>query len=198
MDLGADTVAERLRDGATQSAALDALEALAAPIPTATALAAAPALVDVLARATEHAALDRAALLLARLLAEAALDPAPIFGAALRGERYAAFWAPDLLVEATQRASTGGQPLTREDARSFACNRAWVGPSFVRGHTKFYTAVGGSTMEGMGIVSTVPAASAGFALAAHTFMLCATPSLRRGLLLITRDKSACWWRHRSG
>jgi hypothetical protein len=189
MDLDADTVAERLRDGATQTAALDALEALAAPIPTATALAAAPALVDVLAHTTEHAALDRAALLLARLLAEAAPDPEPIFGAALRGERYAAFWAPDLLVEATQRASTGsgGQPLTREDARSFACNRAWVGPSFVRGHTKFYTAVGGSTIKGMGIVSTVPAASAGFALAAHTFMLCATPSLRRGLLLITRD-----------
>ena len=189
MDLGADTVAERLRDGATQTAALDALEALAAPIPTATALAAAPALVDVLARATEHAALDRAALLLARLLAEVAPESAAIFGAALRGERYAAFWAPDLLVEATQRASTGsgGQPLTREDARSFACNRAWVGPSIVRGQTKFFTAVGGSTMEGVGIVSTVPAASAGFALAAHTFMLlCATPSLRRGLLL-TRD-----------
>jgi hypothetical protein len=188
MDLGAGTVPERLRDGATQTAALDALEALAAPIPTATALAAAPALVDVLARTTEHAALDRAALLLARLLAEAAPEPAAIFGAALRGERYAAFWAPDLLVEATQRASTGGQPLlTREDARSFACNRAWAGPSFVRGQTKFYTAVGGSTMEGLGIVSTVPAASAGCALAAHTFMLCATPSLRRGLLLITRD-----------
>ena len=187
MDLGADTVPERLRDGATQTAALDALEALAAPIPTATALAAAPALIDVLARATEHAALDRAALLLARLLAEAAPEPAVIFGAALRGERYAAFWAPDLLVEATQRASTGGQPLTREDARSFACNRAWAGPSFVRGQTKFFTAVGGSTMEGLGIVSTVPAASAGFALATHTFILCATPSLRRGLLLITRD-----------
>ena len=131
------------------------------PIPTATALAAAPALVDVLAHTTEHAALDRAALLLARLLAEAAPEPAAIFGAALRGERYAAFYAPDLLVEATQRASTGGQLLTREDARSFACNRAWAGPSFVRGQTKFYTAVGGSSLEGMGIVSTVPTASAG-------------------------------------
>ena len=155
MDLRADTVAERLRDGATLSTALDALEALVAPIPTATALAAAPALVDVFAHTTEHAALDRAALLLARLLAEAAPEPAAIFGAALRGERYAAFYAPDLLVKATQRASTGGQPLAREDARSFACNRAWAGPSFVRGQTKFYTAMGGSTLEGMGIVSTV-------------------------------------------
>ena len=52
-------------------------------------------------------------------------------------------------VEATQRASTGGQPLTREDARSFACNRAWAGPSFVRGQTKFYTAVGGSAMASL-------------------------------------------------
>jgi hypothetical protein len=161
MDLDADTVAERLRDGATLSTALDVLEALAAPIPTATALAAAPALVDVFAHTTEHAALDRAALLLARLLAEAAPEPESIFEAALRGERYAAFWAPDLLVEATQRASTSGQPLTREDARSFACLRAWSGPSFVRGQSKFYTAVGGTAPEGLGIVSTVPAASAG-------------------------------------
>eukprot|EP01043_Picozoa_sp_COSAG02_P016370 COSAG02_NODE_717_length_18070_cov_20.762700_19_plen_196_part_00 len=164
MGLDADTVAERLRDGATLSTALDVLEALAAPIPTATALAAAPALVDVFAHTTEHAALDRAALLLARLLAEAAPEPESIFEAALRGERYAAFWAPDLLVEATQRASTSGQPLTREDARSFACLRAWGGPSSVRG-PKFLAAVGGSAPEGLGIVSTVPAASAGSLLA---------------------------------
>eukprot|EP01046_Picozoa_sp_COSAG06_P047440 COSAG06_NODE_6903_length_2723_cov_3.582317_1_plen_63_part_10 len=38
MDLAAGTVAERLRDGATQTAALEALEDHAAPIPTATAL----------------------------------------------------------------------------------------------------------------------------------------------------------------
>ena len=120
MDLAAATVAERLRDGATQTAALEALEDHAAPIPTATALAAAPALVDVVSAATEHAAFDRSALLLVRLLVEAAPEPAPIFGAACQGERLAALHAPALVVEATQRASTGGQPLTLEDARSLA------------------------------------------------------------------------------
>eukprot|EP01046_Picozoa_sp_COSAG06_P092116 COSAG06_NODE_38356_length_424_cov_1.741538_1_plen_44_part_01 len=42
-DLAAETVAERLRDRATRSATLAALESHAAPIPTAVSLAAAPA-----------------------------------------------------------------------------------------------------------------------------------------------------------
>ena len=155
MDLAAATVAERLRDGATQSAALEALEDHAAPIPTATALAAAPALVDVVSAATEHATFDRAALLLVRLLVEAAPEPAPIYGAACQGERLAALWAPALMVEATQRASTGGQPLTLEDARSLACSRAHESPAVVRGYTQPYVASGRTAMEYHGIVSTV-------------------------------------------
>jgi hypothetical protein len=155
MDLAAATVAERLRDGATQTAALEALEDHAAPIPTAVAIAAAPALVDVVSGATEHAALDRSVLLLARLLVEAAPEPAPIWGAACQGERLAALWAPALIVEATQRASTGGQPLTLEDARSLACIRAHEPPSIARGYTQPYAAVGRTVMESIGIVSTM-------------------------------------------
>jgi hypothetical protein len=155
MDLAAATVAERLRDGATQTAALEALEDHAAPIPTATALAAAPALVDVVSAATEHAAFDRSALLLVRLLVEAAPEPAPIFGAACQGERLAALHAPALVVEATQRASTGGQPLTLEDARSLACLKAHEPPGIVRGWTQPCVAAGRTVMEHLGIVSTV-------------------------------------------
>ena len=147
MDLAAGAVAERLRDGATQSAALEALEGHAAPIPTATALAAAPALVDVLSGTMERPMLDRAALLLARLLAEAAPEPAPIYGAATRGERFAALCAPALVVEATQRASTGGQPLTREDAWSFACSKANQGPACVRGFTQPCADAGRTSMD---------------------------------------------------
>ena len=194
MDLAADTVAERLRDGATQSAALDALEAHAPPIPTATALAAAPALVDVLSAATEHAALDRAALLFGRLVAEAAPEPAAVFGAATQGERYAALFAPDLLVEATQRAaSTGGQALTQEDARSFACIKAFMGPMCVRGQTQPYAAGGRTTMEALGIVSTVLLPRVALATGHCDRHVCTAPSVRPRRLL-TRDGSACWRR----
>jgi hypothetical protein len=155
MDVAAETVAERLRDGATQSAALEALEDHAAPIPTAVAIAAAPALVDVVSGATEHAALDRSALLLARLLVEAAPEPAPTFGAACQGERLAALYAPALAVEAMQRASTGGQPLTQDDARSLACSMAHEPPSVARGYTQPCAAAGRTVMEQFGIVSTV-------------------------------------------
>ena len=47
--LAAETVAERLRDRATRSATLTALESHAAPIPTAVSLAAAPALLGLMA-----------------------------------------------------------------------------------------------------------------------------------------------------
>ena len=65
------TVAESLRSEATRIATLDALEALAPPIPSAVALAAAPALVDAIATGKERASFDRCGLLLGRLLAEA-------------------------------------------------------------------------------------------------------------------------------
>ena len=102
MDLDAGTVADRLRSGVTRAAALDALEALAPPIPAAVALAAAPALVDVIATETERAAYYRCALLLGRLLDEVAPEPAAVYGAAFADERLAAIIAPALLVEAVQ------------------------------------------------------------------------------------------------
>ena len=85
MDVSAATVAESLRSEATRIATLDALEALAPPIPSAVALAAAPALVDAMATEKERAAFDRCGLLLGRLHAEAAPEPAAVFGAALVG-----------------------------------------------------------------------------------------------------------------
>ena len=69
-DLAPDTVAERLRDRASRSATLAALESHAAPIPTAVSLAAAPALVGLMAMdgaEVERDAYDRAGLLLGRL-----------------------------------------------------------------------------------------------------------------------------------
>ena len=68
MDVSAATVAGALSSEATRVVTLDALEALAAPIPSAVALAAALALVDVMATEKERAAFDRCTLLLGRLL----------------------------------------------------------------------------------------------------------------------------------
>ena len=148
-----DTVAESLRAEATRAATLDNLEALAAT-PSAVALAAAPALVDVLtAENIDRASFDRSALLLARLVVEAAPEPAPVYGAAFSGERLVAFTARGLVAEALQRALSAAQPLTREDARSYACQCALNGPSFVRGAQAPFEAAGHTVMEVMFIVS---------------------------------------------
>ena len=145
-------MAESLRSPATRIATLDALEALARPIPSAVVLAAAPALVDVIATETEWASYGRCGLLLGRLLEEAAPDPAAVYGAAFAGERFAASTASALLVEAVQRASSG-QPLTREDARSYTCVQANVGPAYVRGVAVLCVPAGRTVMELIGIVS---------------------------------------------
>ena len=148
-----DTVAESLRAEATRAATLDNLEALAAT-PSAVALAAAPALVDVLtAENIDRASFDRSALLLARLVVEAAPEPAPVYGAAFSGERLVACMARGLVAEALQRALSDAQPLTREDARSYACQCALNGPSFVRGAQAPIEATGHTVMEYMFIVS---------------------------------------------
>ena len=152
MDVSAATVAESLRSEATCIATLDALEALEAPIPSAVALAAAPALVDGLATEKERAAFDRCGLLLARLLAEVAPEPAAVYGAAYGGDRLAASLTPAMLTEVVQRASSAGEPLAREDARSYACLLAWSGPHAVRGWTVPAAAAGYTVMEHMSIV----------------------------------------------
>jgi hypothetical protein len=149
-----DTVVESLRAEATRATTLDNLEALAAPIPSAVALAAAPALVDVLvAENVDRAVFDRSALLLARLVVEAAPEPAPFYGAAMSGERFALFFAPGLVAEALQRALSDAEPLTREDAFSYACQCAIYGPSFVRGAQAPIEAAGRTVAEYMTIVS---------------------------------------------
>eukprot|EP01043_Picozoa_sp_COSAG02_P047004 COSAG02_NODE_4461_length_5336_cov_3.180829_1_plen_238_part_10 len=154
-DLLPDTVAEWLRAEDTRAGTLQALDALPSPCPSELALAAAPALVDVAAVTEDREVLDRCGLLLARLLAEAAPDPSALYGAALGGERLAAWFAPRLLVEATQRALGNGsgeggrQPLGREDAYSFACMCAWMSPAFVRGVTAPEAAAGRTVMEHM-------------------------------------------------
>ena len=154
--MSAATVAESLRSEATRITTLDALEALAPPIPSAVALAAAPALVDAMATEKERAAFDRCGLLLARLHAEAAPDSAPVFGAALAGERLVMSVTAALVVETVQRASSGGQSLTVEDARSYACLWAREGPAFVRGLTAPWAAAGRTVMDYLGVVSFTP------------------------------------------
>ena len=154
----ADTVAGGLRSEATRTATLDALEALAEPIPSAVALAAAPALVDAMIMETERASFDRSGLLLARLCAEAAPESATaVYGAALGGgERFAASFAPALVVGAVRRASSAaGQPLTREDARSYACFWAQEDRAHVRGLTAPYAVAGYSVVEYLAIVSFI-------------------------------------------
>ena len=172
MDAAADTVADRLRSAATRVATLDALEALAPPIPATVALAAAPALADVMATETERASYDRCGLLLGRLCAEAAPEPAAVYGAAFAGDRLAAAFAPTLLVEAAQRALSAGQPLTLADARSYACLWARDSPAWVRGATAPEAAAGRTVMEYMGIVSFSACAPHPWLPRAHPRSLC--------------------------
>ena len=148
-----DTIAERLRAEDTRAAALQALGALPPPCPPELALAAGQALVDVAAATEDRSALEQCGLLVARLLAEAAADSSALYGATFGGERLAAFFAPRLLVEATQRAlgtgsgEGGRQPLAREDAYSWACVYAWVAPAYVLGATAPEAAAGRTPME---------------------------------------------------
>eukprot|EP01046_Picozoa_sp_COSAG06_P065928 COSAG06_NODE_16406_length_1003_cov_1.012168_1_plen_253_part_10 len=147
-ELTAAAVVQDLRTNPTQAPALDALEAMVAPIPRELALATAPALVDVAAGTEDRATLDRCTVLLARLMAEAAPDPSVIYGAAFAGEGIITYWASGLIVEAIQRAvGTDATELTREDAYSHACLRAHYAPAYVRGFTCVEKAAGRTAME---------------------------------------------------
>eukprot|EP01052_Picozoa_sp_SAG31_P024095 SAG31_NODE_2026_length_6641_cov_3.312290_6_plen_317_part_00 len=147
-----DTVGRLLRDSATRTATLDALEVdhlmMAAPL----ALAAAPALAELLsldAEEVERATFDRVGLLLARLMAEAADDPAARWGAAWGGGRFAAMIRCDCNVVAKAIDRTPEGELTREDARSFACLYANYAPAAVRGWDKPVVAAGMSACQEM-------------------------------------------------
>ena len=144
-DLAADTVASLLRDGATRTATLEALEQQdGAPIDRAVALAAAPALYEALAMDAAEVGrddFDRIGLLLARLAAEASDDPSAVYGAAVGEGRLAAYYRSKGSVLA-QAVGKPASELTRADARSFACAVAYIPPSFVKGLTKPIAAAG--------------------------------------------------------
>ena len=149
----AASVAESLRSQATRIATLDALDALDAPIPSDLALLAAPALVDAMATEKDKEPFDRCGLLLARLIAEA-LPDTTIHAAAIFGERSEVIVAPVLIAQAVERASSpGGQPLTLEDAYSYACLLARETAAFMRGGTVVWAAAGRSAAEFLQVVS---------------------------------------------
>ena len=145
-DLSADTVASLLRDGATRTATLEALEQQeGAPIDPAVALAAAPALFEALAMdATEVGRddFDRIGLLLARLAAEASDDPSAVYGAAIGEGRFVAHYRSKGNVLAQAVGKRAASELTLADARSFACAAAIDPPAHLRGMTKPFAAAG--------------------------------------------------------
>ena len=155
--LAADTVAGLLRGAATRAATLDALERHeAGAIDRAVSLAAAPALFELQsADAAEvgREIFDRVGLLGARLIAEATPDDAAVVFGAYCGSpgRFAAH----LRAEGSVRARAWRKPaaeLTQADARSWACEWAYVPPAFVRGVTEPIAAAGfASTGEFFGL-----------------------------------------------
>ena len=154
-DLAVETVAERLRDRATRSATLAALESHAAPIPTAVSLAAAPALVELMAMdaaEVERDAFDRAGLLLGRLHAEALPDPSAVYGAALGEGGYERVWNADSVLNTALRQPAA--QLTRADAVSLACSVANASSSWARGFTKPLAAAGLTPLEYFGLFMT--------------------------------------------
>jgi hypothetical protein len=150
--LAADTVGPLLRDRGTRAAALDALDAHAAPIERSVSLGAAPALGELLVLDVAEigpAEFARIRLLLARLMAEASDDPASVFGAAWGEGRLLAFYRSEgnALAQALRKPA---EELTREDALHVACADAFDPWACVRGMTKPVAAAGyPSTMEYM-------------------------------------------------
>jgi hypothetical protein len=160
-DIAADTVAERLRDRATRSATLAALESHAAPIPTAVSLAAAPALLGLMAMdgaEVERDTYDCAGLLLGRLEAEALPDVVAVHGAAFGEGRYERLWNANSVVNAALRQPAA--ELTRADARSYACSCAYEPINCARGYSEPWHAVGLTAREFVGLwMSAEPIAS---------------------------------------
>ena len=151
-NIAPDTVAERLRDGATREAALDALERHAAPIPTAAALEAAKALLELMsmdAAEVDRAAYDRAGLLLARLHEEALPDIVAVYGAAFGDGGLERLWNSDSVVNIALRKSAA--QLTRADAVSYACVNAYDPVHLVRGATAPWAAAGLTAMQFLGL-----------------------------------------------
>ena len=151
-DLAAETVAERLRDRATRSATLTALERHAAPIPTAVSLAAAPALLGLTvmdAAEVERDAYDRAGLLLGRMFVEAVPDVVALHGAALGEGGYERLWNSDSVLNTALRQPAAA--LTRADAVSYACMLAYESTAGSRDYAALWSAVGFTVREFMGL-----------------------------------------------
>ena len=151
--VAADTVAERLRGGATRTAALDALERHAAPIPTAAALAAAKALLELMsmdAAQVERGAYDRAGLLLARLHEEALPDIVAVYGSAFGDGGHERLYNSDSVLNVALRKPAS--QLTRADAASYACVLAYEPVSLVRGGTAPWAAAGVTAMQWFGLL----------------------------------------------
>ena len=147
-ELAAESVGDHLRDRATRSATLAALERHAAPIPTAVSLAAAPALVGLMAMdaaEVERDAYDRAGLLLGRLHAEALPDVVAVCRAAFGEGGYERLWNADSVLNAALRQPAA--ELTRADAMSYACSFAWYCDA--RGTTEAFRAAGLTALEFM-------------------------------------------------
>jgi hypothetical protein len=144
------SVASLLLASDSRSAALDQLEALEGRIDRAVALAAAPALAEL--RALDAAEVDRTqwdriGLLLGRLCAEASDDPAAVYGAAFGDGRLGAELRSDGNVLA-QLLRKPAAELTPDDAWSYACSLAYMGPRDIRGMTKMAAAAGfANTMD---------------------------------------------------
>lgn len=140
-----NTMADDLRVEATRTTTLDGLDALAPPVPSNVVLGVASALVDVAASTVDQVEFDRATLLLARLIAEAQPDTEAVYAAAFAGDRLAAYYVPRVLVDALQSSTgsdDGGKPLTKADARSFACLYAPFCAAAVRDWTKLEAKAG--------------------------------------------------------
>ena len=151
--LAADTVGPLLRDRETRAAALDALDAHAAPIARSVSLGAAPALGELLALDVAEVGpteFDRIGLLLGRLVAEESEDPASVLGAALGEGRLKVLWRSEGNAVA-QALRKPAEELTREDALHLACFDAPFAQAFVRATTKPMAALGFATsMEFLG------------------------------------------------
>ena len=124
MALTADTVAELLLGGQhTRSAALDALEASAAPIEAAVALAAAKPLVELQALPSSTVGRDefnRISLLMHRLFDEGCADPVELWVAAYAEGRYANLVKAEDNVIAEAVLHKDPAEITIEDARCIA------------------------------------------------------------------------------
>ena len=142
--LAADNVAQLLHNSDTRLTALEALEALSAPVDRALALMAAPALCSLLASDmadVSHDQFDRIALVLVRLVVEAPDDPATIYGATFGEGRLGALWSSDSNVIARALRKPASE-LTAADVRSMVYVEAIDQFANIRGSTKPWAAAG--------------------------------------------------------